>query len=159
MKYETKFLSKANVGQIAMRSAKVHVSSTILILLFLTVITEVVVSVKRWDSLYKNTHTLKSSLNIARKDKEKLALGFKESQGEISQLQEALDKLSQEKGALTSDIVNTLTRRKDHAFGSSGVTDCYLEIQDSLVQGITEGVIKIESVNLDDILISLVKGA
>jgi len=62
------------------------------------------------------------------------------------------------KGALGSDIVNSLTIRKDHAFGSSGVTDRYLEIQDSLVQGITEGVIKIESVNLDDILISLAKG-
>ena len=63
------------------------------------------------------------------------------------------------KGALGGDIVNTLTRRKDHAFGSSGVTDRYLEIKDSLVQGITEGVVKIENVNLDDILISLVKGA
>ena len=62
------------------------------------------------------------------------------------------------KGALGSDIVNSLTRRKDHAFGSSGVTDRYLEIKDSLVQGITEGVVKIENVNLDDILISLVKG-
>jgi ABC-2 type transport system ATP-binding protein len=62
------------------------------------------------------------------------------------------------KGALESDIVNSLTRRKDHAFGSSGVTDRYLEIKDSLVQGITEGVVKIENVNLDDILISLVKG-
>jgi len=62
------------------------------------------------------------------------------------------------RGALGSEIVNSLTRRKDHAFGSSGVTDRYLEIQDSLVQGITEGVVKIENVNLDDILISLVKG-
>jgi ABC-2 type transport system ATP-binding protein len=63
------------------------------------------------------------------------------------------------KGALDGGIVNTLTRRKDHAFGSSGVTDRYLEIKDSLVQGITEGMVKIENVNLDDILISLVKGA
>jgi ABC-2 type transport system ATP-binding protein len=63
------------------------------------------------------------------------------------------------KGALGSEIVNSLTRRKDHAFGSSGVTDSYLDIKDSLVQGITEGVVKIENVNLDDILISLVKGA
>ena len=62
------------------------------------------------------------------------------------------------KGSLGSEIVNSLTRRKDHAFGSSGVTDRYLEIKESLVQGITEGVIKIENVNLDDILISLVKG-
>jgi ABC-2 type transport system ATP-binding protein len=63
------------------------------------------------------------------------------------------------KGALGSEIVNSLTRGKDHAFGSSGVTDRYLEIKDSLVQGITEGMVKIENVNLDDILISLVKGA
>jgi len=63
------------------------------------------------------------------------------------------------KGTLGSGIVNTLTRRKEHAFGSSGVTDRYLDIKDALVQGITEGVIKIENVNLDDILISLVKGA
>jgi ABC-2 type transport system ATP-binding protein len=62
------------------------------------------------------------------------------------------------KGALGSDIVNSLTQRKDHAFGSSGVTDRYLEIKDSLVQGITEGAVKLENVNLDDILISLVKG-
>jgi len=62
------------------------------------------------------------------------------------------------KGALDIDIIKSLTRRKDHAFGSSGVTDRYLEIKDSLAQGITEGVVKIESVNLDDILISLVKG-
>jgi ABC-2 type transport system ATP-binding protein len=63
------------------------------------------------------------------------------------------------KGVLGTDIVKSLTRVKDHAFGSSGVTDRYLEIKDSLVQGITEGVVKIENVNLDDILISLVKGA
>lgn len=63
------------------------------------------------------------------------------------------------KGTLGSGIVNTLTRRKEHAFGSSGVTDRYLDIKDALAQGITEGVIKIENVNLDDILISLVKGA
>jgi ABC-2 type transport system ATP-binding protein len=62
------------------------------------------------------------------------------------------------KGALGSDIVNSLTQRKDHAFGSSGVTDRYLEIKDSFVQGITEGAVKLENVNLDDILISLVKG-
>lgn len=63
------------------------------------------------------------------------------------------------KGALGSNMVNSLTRRMEHAFGSSGVTDSYLEIKDSLAQGITEGVVKIENVNLDDILISLVKGA
>ncbi len=79
--------------------------------------------------------------------------------GEKDELLSNWKRIHYKKGALTSDIVNTFTRRKDHAFGSSGVTDRYLEIQDSLVQGITEGVVKIESVNLDDILISLVKGA
>lgn len=63
------------------------------------------------------------------------------------------------KGALGTDVVNTLMRREDHAFGSSGVTDCYTKIKDSLVKGITEGEVKVENVNLDDILISLVKGA
>jgi ABC-2 type transport system ATP-binding protein len=86
-------------------------------------------------------------------------------QGKIALVSEKDELLSNwkrihyKKGTLGSDIVNTLTRRQDHAFGSSGVTDRYLEIKDSLVQGITEGVVKIESVNLDDILISLVKGA
>jgi len=68
-------------------------------------------------------------------------------------------KIHYKKGILDTAIVKSLKRHKDHAFGSSGVTDRYLEIKDSLVQGITEGVVKIENVNLDDILISLVKGA
>lgn len=85
-------------------------------------------------------------------------------QGKIALISEKDELLSNwkrihyKKGALDSAIVGSLTRRKDHAFGSSGVTDRYVEIKDSLVQGITEGVIKIENVNLDDILISLVKG-
>jgi ABC-2 type transport system ATP-binding protein len=62
------------------------------------------------------------------------------------------------KGALNAPIVNSLTRRKDHMFGSSGVTDRYPRIKDALIQGQTEGVVKVENVNLDDILISLVKG-
>lgn len=79
--------------------------------------------------------------------------------GEKDELLSNWKRIHYKKGSLGSDIVNGLTRRKDHAFGSSGVTDRYLEIKDSLVQGITEGVVKIENVNLDDILISLVKGA
>jgi ABC-2 type transport system ATP-binding protein len=67
-------------------------------------------------------------------------------------------RIHSKKGSLDSDIVNSLTRRMDQAFGSSGVTSRYLEIKDTLVRGITEGVVKIENVNLDDILISLVKG-
>ncbi len=63
------------------------------------------------------------------------------------------------KGALDSRIIRSLTNLKEHMFGSSGVTDKYLKIKDDLIQGITEGVVKVENVNLDDILISLVKGA
>ncbi len=62
------------------------------------------------------------------------------------------------KGALDSQIIRSLTNLKEHMFGSSGVTDKYLEIKNDLVQGITEGVVKVENVNLDDILISLAKG-
>lgn len=67
-------------------------------------------------------------------------------------------KIHYKKGSLDPAFVKSLKRRKDHAFGSSGITDRYLEIKDSLAQGITGEVIKIENVNLDDILISLVKG-
>jgi ABC-2 type transport system ATP-binding protein len=86
-------------------------------------------------------------------------------QGKIALVSEKDELLSNwkrihyKKGALGSEVMNTLIERKDHAFGSSGITDRYLEIKDTLVQGITEGVVKIENVNLDDILISLVKGA
>jgi ABC-2 type transport system ATP-binding protein len=62
------------------------------------------------------------------------------------------------KGALDSRITHSLTNLKEHMFGISGITDKYLEIKDDLIQGLTEGVVKVENVNLDDILISLVKG-
>jgi ABC-2 type transport system ATP-binding protein len=67
-------------------------------------------------------------------------------------------KINYKKGALDSQIIQSLTHLKEHMFGSSGVTDKYLEIKDYLRQGITEGVVKVENINLDDILISLVKG-
>jgi ABC-2 type transport system ATP-binding protein len=78
--------------------------------------------------------------------------------GEKDELLSNWKRIHYKKGALDGDTVKSLTRRKEHAFGSSGVTDRYLDIKDSLVQGITEGIIKIENINLDDILISLVKG-
>jgi ABC-2 type transport system ATP-binding protein len=62
------------------------------------------------------------------------------------------------KGALDSQIIRSLTHLREHMFGSSGITDNYLEIKDHLIQGLTEGVVKVENINLDDILISLVKG-
>ncbi len=62
------------------------------------------------------------------------------------------------KGALDPEMIENLEQVEDHAFGGSGITRNYLEIKDSLSQGLTSGNIKTENVGLDDILISLVKG-
>ncbi|MGD8538050.1 MAG: ABC transporter ATP-binding protein [Candidatus Aminicenantes bacterium] len=62
------------------------------------------------------------------------------------------------KGALDPKMIENLEQVEDHAFGGSGITRNYLEIKDSLSQGLTSGNIKTENVGLDDILISLVKG-
>lgn len=62
------------------------------------------------------------------------------------------------KGAVDPKTVEKLEQVEDHAFGGSGITRNYLEIKDSLSQGLTNGNIKTENVGLDDILISLVKG-
>ncbi|MGD2295748.1 MAG: ABC transporter ATP-binding protein [Candidatus Aminicenantes bacterium] len=61
-------------------------------------------------------------------------------------------------GALNAGLVDSLKNRKTHMFGNSGVTDRYLEIKDSIAQGLTEETVKIENVNLDDILVSFAKG-
>ncbi len=62
------------------------------------------------------------------------------------------------KGALDPKILKDLEQAEDHAFGGSGITRDYLQIKDSLSQGLATGEIKVENVGLDDILISLVKG-
>jgi len=62
------------------------------------------------------------------------------------------------KGSLDEKIVLTLHSVEDHMFGSSGVTQKYLEIKGFLEKGMASENIKIENVGLDDILISLVKG-
>ncbi|MFC2164674.1 ABC transporter ATP-binding protein [Acidobacteriota bacterium] len=61
-------------------------------------------------------------------------------------------------GAINDTIVKTLTGRKTHMFAHSGVTDNYPALMDTLAEGIAKEEIKIENVNLDDVLISLVKG-
>lgn len=66
-------------------------------------------------------------------------------------------RISYKKGALDSRIIDSLKSHKEHMFGSSGITNAYLELKDDLVQGISKEEIKIENVNLDDILISLVR--
>jgi ABC-2 type transport system ATP-binding protein len=61
-------------------------------------------------------------------------------------------------GALDEAIVKTLISRKAHMFAHSGVTDDYPALKDALAEGIAKEEIKIENINLDDVLISLVKG-
>jgi ABC-2 type transport system ATP-binding protein len=61
------------------------------------------------------------------------------------------------KGSLDQQTIDSLDRVEEHMFGSSGITKNYLAIKDKLEKGMASGDIKIESVGLDDILISLVK--
>ncbi|MBN1222364.1 MAG: ABC transporter ATP-binding protein [Candidatus Aminicenantes bacterium] len=62
------------------------------------------------------------------------------------------------KGVLGDSIIQTLTLRKDHMFGSSGVTDDFPGLREALSEGMAKEEIKVENVDLDEILISLVKG-
>jgi ABC-2 type transport system ATP-binding protein len=61
-------------------------------------------------------------------------------------------------GAIEDRIVNLLTCRKAHVFGNSGVTSDYLAIKEALADGVVREEIKVENVNLDDVLIALAKG-
>jgi ABC-2 type transport system ATP-binding protein len=61
-------------------------------------------------------------------------------------------------GALDEAIVKTLASRQTHMFAHSGVTDDYLSLKGALAEGLAKEEIKIENINLDDVLISLVKG-
>lgn len=60
--------------------------------------------------------------------------------------------------SLDDTIVKSLIGRKTHMFANSGVTNNYPALKESLAGGIAKEEIKIENVNLDDVLISLVKG-
>jgi len=61
-------------------------------------------------------------------------------------------------GALEDRIVNRLKSRKAHMFGNSGVTSDYPALKEALSEGMTREEIKVENVDLDDVLIALVKG-
>lgn len=63
-----------------------------------------------------------------------------------------------EDGALEDRIVNTLTSRKMHMFGNSGVTNDYPALKEALADGVAREEIKVENVDLDDVLIALVEG-
>ena len=61
-------------------------------------------------------------------------------------------------GALEDRIVNSLTSRKAHMFGNSGITNDYPALKEELSEGLAREEIKVENVDLDDVLIALVKG-
>ncbi len=61
-------------------------------------------------------------------------------------------------GSLEEGIVNALTSRKSHMFGNSGVTNDYPALKEALADGLAREDIKLENVDLDDVLIALVKG-
>jgi len=61
-------------------------------------------------------------------------------------------------GAIDGDVVTGLRCVEAHAFGSTGVTNKYRELEDRISAAVTAGDVKVENVNLDDILIAFVKG-
>jgi ABC-2 type transport system ATP-binding protein len=61
-------------------------------------------------------------------------------------------------GALDSRAVDTLVSRKTHMFGNSGVTNDYPAIKERLDAGLAREEVKVENVDLDDVLIALVEG-
>ena len=61
-------------------------------------------------------------------------------------------------GAIEGEIVTGLRSVEAHAFGSTGVTNKYRELEGRIAAGVTAGDVKVENVNLDDVLIAFVKG-
>ncbi|MGD9346282.1 MAG: ABC transporter ATP-binding protein [Candidatus Aminicenantes bacterium] len=61
-------------------------------------------------------------------------------------------------GVLDSRTVDTLASRKAHMFGNSGITNDYPRIKKRLEEGRAREEIKVENVDLDDVLIALVEG-
>ena len=61
-------------------------------------------------------------------------------------------------GALEDRIINTLTNRKAHMFGNSGIMNDFPALREALADGMAREEIKVENVDLDDVLIALVKG-
>lgn len=67
-------------------------------------------------------------------------------------------KIHFKKDSLGQKLITSLANVEDHVFGSSGITKDYPNIQNQLEPGLASGNIKVENVDLDDILILLVKG-
>jgi ABC-2 type transport system ATP-binding protein len=62
-------------------------------------------------------------------------------------------------GALKDEVKSHLSQVEKKMFATSGIAKNYPAIQDKLAKGLNTGDIKVENVNLDDILINLVNGA
>ena len=63
-----------------------------------------------------------------------------------------------QEGALGDGIASTLKCRKKQVFGSSGITADFPALRDRIQNGLDRETIKVENINLDDILIAHVKG-
>jgi ABC-2 type transport system ATP-binding protein len=61
-------------------------------------------------------------------------------------------------GELRDDLAASLRCRRQQVFGSSGITDDFPALQDRIRDGLKRDTIKVENLNLDDILIAHVKG-
>ena len=61
-------------------------------------------------------------------------------------------------GTIDGDTVTGLRCVEAHAFGSTGVTNKYRELEGRISAAVNAGDIKVENVNLDDVLIAFVKG-
>jgi ABC-2 type transport system ATP-binding protein len=61
-------------------------------------------------------------------------------------------------GAIEGEVVTGLRCVEAHAFGSTGVTNRYRELEGRISAAVTAGDVKVENVSLDDVLIAFVKG-
>ena len=61
-------------------------------------------------------------------------------------------------GAIEGDVVTGLRCVEAHAFGSTGVTNRYRELENRIAPAVSAGDVKVENVSLDDVLIAFVKG-
>ena len=81
-----------------------------------------------------------------------------ELSGQKDEILSSWKRIHYKEGALDKTIIDSLKNRKKHMFGHSGVTDSYPEIKESLVLGLEEETVKLENIDLDDILIAYSKG-
>ena len=72
-------------------------------------------------------------------------------------LQASWKKIHFTKDSLDPSIIDSLSDIENHMFGCSGITKDYMKIEGALNLGLASGDVKVESLGLDDILISLVK--